>query len=394
MVPRSIRSETWAVKAACTRCPTPASGTPRLVARRESQAVPAGLVLGEPYARQRRNREDDAGDSGVVDCGVRAFKNICGNNPALIACDRRQSRSTRCRAVARRVHLRIRDALQDAVHANAVTPTLHAPHIELQVVEIGDASGCVNEVVGVDVSASRTIEMNAITATDGGDGAHLSSESQVNARGPGPLDETLHEIGVELLERTFATMDDGDMCTRARCDVREFERDIPAAHEHDRRGKGTQLQNDVSRLRTGGNHDCTSGLQCRATHRKRCGSDETCDVLKRFDTGAVERIFPLLGNRVGKCALESHQIRPVDRQTVRTDAFARERVAGVERRGGGDEYLFRITTAQCARAAKRLFVDDRYSPARCAAARGNGAAGGTRADHDEVEATCHNDRSL
>jgi len=41
-----------------------------------------------------------------------------------------------------------------------------------------------------------------------------------------------------------------------------------------------------------------------------------------------------------------------------------------------------------------VLVDDRYSPARSAAARGNGAAGGTRADHDEVEATCHNDRSL
>ena len=52
-------------------------------------ATVACLVLAESYAGQGRNGEDDAGDSGVVDCGVRSFKNVRRNNAAFIAGDRR-----------------------------------------------------------------------------------------------------------------------------------------------------------------------------------------------------------------------------------------------------------------------------------------------------------------
>src|SRR5690242_2439762 len=93
----------------------------------------------------------------------------------------------------------------------------------------------------------------------------------------------------------------------------------------------------IRRLRAGSDHDRALCLESGSTDRKSRRSGETRDALKGFNAGPPQCRLSLFRHRIREGALESHQVWPVDGQTVRTDAFAIERQGGVERCGGADE---------------------------------------------------------
>src|SRR5262245_55765473 len=96
---------------------------------------------------------------------------------------------------------------------------LHAPDVELQVVEIGHAACRMYHAIGVHFLFAAAVELHAMSVTCGCDGAHLGADSHVDAKRPRPLHQTLHEVRIESLERMPAAMEDDDASAGSRCDV-------------------------------------------------------------------------------------------------------------------------------------------------------------------------------
>src|SRR5580704_4456466 len=99
-------------------------------------------------------------------------------------------------------------------------------------------------------------------------------------------------------------------------------------------------------------------------------------------------IFMLRGDGIGKAALESDQLRPVD--VWRTDNPLAVHAPGmVDHRGPSDQHLFRIATAQGTSAAKGLAIYHSYGPAGRTAAHGGNPCRRSRSDNEQIKLLCH-----
>ena len=90
--------------------------------------------------------------------------------------------------------------------------------------------------------------------------------------------------------------------------------------------------------------DIASGV---AFQSQRCGPFETHATVKGRDPRLGITLFPILRNRIGKCAFESHERRPIDSGVALRRAFALHSLGPVHQLRRADEYFFRIAAAQC-----------------------------------------------
>src|SRR5919204_2401541 len=120
-------------------------------------------------------------------------------------------------------------------------------------------------------------------------------------------------------------------------------------------------------FRAGRDHNGARPFELVVADGKLCGPDEPRHTVERLDAGAYQAGLALLWHRIRKRSLEMHQLGPVDRETVRTHALARQRACRIDRSGGTDKHFLRITSAERARPAERPLVDHGHRPSRCSA---------------------------
>ena len=209
----------------------------------------------------------------------------------------------------------------------------------------------------------------------------FGSQMQLNAKLASSFDELINEIRFKTGKRTRATVQDRDLRSCTRRDMRELEGDVPASDEENPQREPVQLQEliagrevaragnrQISGHLPGRNHDKPSN-QCLFPYLHGGGTGEARTAMERGDACFREAVFAPPWNGLGERALETHQLGPIDLKLPGLNAFSFHSTGPVDGFGGADEHFLRIASPQGASAAERPRIDDRDPPACVATAR-------------------------
>jgi hypothetical protein len=178
---------------------------------------------------------------------------------------------------------------------------------EVEIVQIRNAPCAVDGDVSLEspvASVGATVHDDAATV-GAVDPAHFRPQLDTDAEAAGALDQEIHEIRVERLQRPRTPVDDRDLCAGPRGDVGEFERDVPAPDEDDAPGEGLELEEAVAGREMLGARK-GQGSRLRASGDQHVSPDELVIAEGRSPSAhesrlAPERLDPLAGITLRKC---------------------------------------------------------------------------------------------
>ena len=116
---------------------------------------------------------------------------------------------------------------------DAALLALDARDVEIEIVDVRHAAGAVHGQVGLEAPLAAVLATaHDHAASRRVDAADLGVQLHPDAELARALDEQVHHIGVERLERSGGAVKDGDLGARARGDVGKLERDVATADKH------------------------------------------------------------------------------------------------------------------------------------------------------------------
>jgi hypothetical protein len=155
----------------------------------------------------------------------------------------------------------------------------------------------------------------------------------VNPKFASVLDELINKIRVKKGQRTRATMEDCDLRSHMRRDMRKLEGNISASDKENIPREFVQLQELIAGRRVfsarkpqicryvPGRNDDVPSLQCLVTYLYCRWTSEACPAMERCDACVREPLFAPLWNGFGEGPLETHEIGPIDPKRLRLNAF-------------------------------------------------------------------------
>ncbi len=348
-------------------------------------------------ASQHRQREHGAGDTGVIHRGALVVQQVVDHGVGFQRSHRRQ-RQRPARRIARGIYRRVCSAVKVLVQREPAVVVGDARGIEIQRLQRRLAAAAVDGQIGADDHpAARAFGLHFEPGVGLAYRLDLVAELDIHAQCAGAFEQQPDQIRIEAGQWLLAAVEQGDVHTGTRGDVREFKADVAAADQHQPFGQRLQreeviaqrqmletLERQRGRLGTGSNDD----VFCRkrsALDQHTVGAAEPRAAMKGLDALFGIGLFAMPGHRISEAALVLLQRGPVDRDAAE-HALARHALGAVDHLGGGDQHLLRVAAAQCAGAAERPMVDQRHRPAGLAAIEGGDVGGGAAADDDEVVA--------
>ena len=156
--------------------------------------------------------------------------------------------------------------------------------------------------------------------------------------------------------------------------VRELERDVPAADEKDSFRQLLQVEKLLTRrcqLGAGdsqidrsrpGSHNHVSSLHDIVTNLERCRPYETGSAMERGYAVLDKTLFAVLWNALGKGTFELHQLRPINLSLIGANPVFSHAASPIEDFCGTDEHFLRVAAAQSAGASEWSRINDRNVP--------------------------------
>src|SRR5438067_743130 len=156
--------------------------------------------------------------------------------------------------------------------------------------------------------------------------------------------------------------------------MRELERNIAAADKINSVWQLIQIKKLIARRQVllaidaqcrwarAGSDMNKAARQYVIAHAHLCLIDKPRPSVKVRDAGLLVSFLSVFRNRIGERSFEAHQRRPVYSRVRGGDTLSLHPSAPVDHICRADQYLFRIAAAQCAGSAKRMRVDDGYTP--------------------------------
>jgi hypothetical protein len=222
--------------------------------------------------------------------------------------------------------------------------------------------------------------------------AHLHMDSEA----PGGHEKRTHEISVEALERSITAVQDMDLGTAMRRDVRELEGDVSSADEGDPTRQLVQLEEAGTReqvlfswdaeggMPRAGGDDHMAAVVDLVTYAEARRTHELCPPVHGQYPGIAKACFGGGGNLVGEGPFEAHHVGPGDRRRRTREPLPLHTPRPVDKLGDADKHLLRIAPALRAGAAEGTGVHDGDAPSRLAAGVGDALGGRSRPHHDEI----------
>ena len=276
-----------------------------------------------------------------------------------------------------------------------------AGRLKVQLGQLRHTACAVHHQVCVDrVRPSGGVDGHAVAGPRRLDGTDAGLGAGVDADLGAAGDQQIDQVGIEPLQRSGAAVKDGWSAADPGGDVRELERDEPAADEHHSLWQRRESRNSVLSIRcsppgtsSGRGRAPVATSTCwnayRAPSTVRWSSAVNVAVVQGVDPVGRQLSLEVVRDRVGEAALVAHQVGPVDRQAPVIDASAAQQPDALDDVRAAAEDLLRITAPQRAGAAVGKDVDDRDPPPRGGALVRRRHPGHTGTDHYEVVGLGH-----